>query len=165
MADLQNIKFLGYGTTNAEQAAFALGFAAAAHRGQTYQQGDRSVPYVLHVRDVASVFATGELFVPAVLHDVLENTPVTPFEIEELFGEEVLTIVLALTRNKSETYFEYIERLGHNRKAVLIKRADIGYNALWAASTPGKEGLLSRYRIADAYLEKLVVEDRRKRGF
>lgn len=39
--------------------------------------------------------------VGAVLHDTIEDTNTTPVEIKSLFGEEVLSLVLEVTNDKS----------------------------------------------------------------
>lgn len=78
---------------------FAIGFATAAHMGQTRKYtGD---PYVVHPIAVAEmVYAKGgdhEQVVAALLHDVVEDTGMTITDIESVFGMETATLVEELT--------------------------------------------------------------------
>ncbi|MBN2090693.1 bifunctional (p)ppGpp synthetase/guanosine-3',5'-bis(diphosphate) 3'-pyrophosphohydrolase [candidate division KSB1 bacterium] len=88
--------------------ARALRFAANAHQGQKYPGTD--LPYLMHVSLVsAEVMAAlsyeperdGNLAVQcALLHDVIEDTPVTPAQLKVEFGERVALGVLALTKDE-----------------------------------------------------------------
>ncbi len=78
----------------------ALAFAARAHSGQ-HRTGNRD-PYVNHVIEVAQMVASVEpddaaLIAACVLHDVLEETPVTADELRTRFGNAVTAIVLDVT--------------------------------------------------------------------
>lgn len=44
----------------------------------------------------------------AYLHDVLEDTSVTVDELRNMFPNEIVDGVIALTHRKDESYFEYI---------------------------------------------------------
>jgi (p)ppGpp synthase/HD superfamily hydrolase len=62
----------------------------------------------------------------AMLHDIVEDTPLTVAVIERLFGKEVADAVDAITRRAGEDYLrEYIPRVNANRMARVVKRADI----------------------------------------
>lgn len=85
-------------------SAAAFAFAAAAHGNQLY--GDR--PYVSHLADVADIVNNVlpddvtdndrlTLFIAAILHDVVEDTPVTIDLVEQYFGAEVADIVGRVT--------------------------------------------------------------------
>lgn len=64
--------------------------------------------------------------VAALLHDTVEDTPVTLETIEETFGTEVRSLVEGLTRRKeSESYSEYVARAGSCWKTRWIKMADL----------------------------------------
>lgn len=91
----------------------ALEFAAARHRSQFRKGEDRS-PYINHPIQVANLLVNdaGEkdpaLVSAAILHDVIEDT-VETFEekqelirlIREIFGEEILSLTLEVTDDKS----------------------------------------------------------------
>jgi (p)ppGpp synthase/HD superfamily hydrolase len=73
----------------------AIEFAARAHAGQ-YRKGTR-LPYILHPLAVAKILieceCAVEVVVAALLHDTIEDTPVTAAEIQERFGAAVARMV------------------------------------------------------------------------
>jgi GTP diphosphokinase / guanosine-3',5'-bis(diphosphate) 3'-diphosphatase len=88
-------------------------FAAVRHRTQFRKGADKS-PYINHPIEVAALLANdaGEknpaLLAAAILHDVIEDTVETSGEKQELiermtsvFGEEIISIVLEVTDDKS----------------------------------------------------------------
>jgi len=96
----------------------AIEFATKAHSGQ-YRKGTR-IPYITHPLNVAKIlieFMCPEpVIVAGILHDTLEDTPVTFDEIRDLFGNEVADLVDAVSEpNKSDYTWE-------NRKAHTLKR-------------------------------------------
>jgi guanosine-3',5'-bis(diphosphate) 3'-pyrophosphohydrolase len=82
----------------------ALLFAARAHREQERKgSGD---PYVNHLIEVAELLVRvagvtdADVLCAAVLHDVVEDTRVSPSEVETAFGSRVRLLVEALTDDK-----------------------------------------------------------------
>jgi len=77
----------------------AIGFAARAHQGQRRKIGD--LPYIAHPMAVAMILQRmdcDETIVAAgLLHDTVEDTPVTLAEIRRQFGDEVSDIVAGCT--------------------------------------------------------------------
>jgi len=76
----------------------AIAFAATAHREQVRKYTGE--PYILHPLEVLRFLpaeATQQMKIAAVLHDVVEDTPVTLEEIKGLFGWEVELYVDHLT--------------------------------------------------------------------
>ena len=77
----------------------AIAFAALAHAGQVRKYTGE--PYVVHPIEVMTLVhlhgGTEEMKVAAVLHDVLEDTAVSPREIERRFGSLVLSYAQGLT--------------------------------------------------------------------
>src|SRR5208337_5544088 len=75
----------------------AIAFAARAHAGQLDKCG---VPYILHPLAVMDAVKNhGRLTqIIAVLHDVVEDTPVTLDEIRTEFGDEVADGVASVSR-------------------------------------------------------------------
>ena len=66
----------------------------------------------------------------AVLHDVIEDTPVTAEELRrEGFDEAVLAAVECLPHRKGETYADYVVRCKGNVIARRVKLADLEDNA------------------------------------
>lgn len=78
----------------------AIAFAAKAHAGQRRKY--RAVPYIVHPIHVMEILATvtdrEDMWTAAVLHDVVEDTPVTADEIEEVFGTSVAAMVVGMTK-------------------------------------------------------------------
>jgi (p)ppGpp synthase/HD superfamily hydrolase len=101
----------------------------AAHEGQLDKCGR---PYYLHPLRVAMrlMQCTPEERHAALLHDVVEDTPVTTEALRAMgYGDEVLELVDLLTRRKpaGESHNQYIERLARsgNVKALRVKLADV----------------------------------------
>lgn len=83
-------------------------FAAKAHEGMM-RKGSR-IPYIYHPMEVALIVAMltddPEIIAAAYLHDVLEDTSVTPKELEQEFGKRVLSLVQAESEDKTLTWRE-----------------------------------------------------------
>nr|MBQ6739852.1 bifunctional (p)ppGpp synthetase/guanosine-3',5'-bis(diphosphate) 3'-pyrophosphohydrolase [Synergistaceae bacterium] len=122
------------------QLGRAFVFAAKAHAEQKRKSGE---PYVIHVLNAALILAGMKLdlasLTAALLHDVLEDTPVTPVELSEQFGEEVVTLVDGVTKlgklpfKSAQNYqAENIRKMfivmAHDIRVVLIKLADRLHN-------------------------------------
>ncbi len=77
----------------------ALIFAARAHSNQHRKGTD--VPYITHPVALAVMLiemgCSDELIVAALLHDVIEDTPVTLSEVEAEFGSRVAELVWGVT--------------------------------------------------------------------
>ena len=82
-----------------DQVQKAYNLAVEAHAGQKRASGE---DYVNHVVEVATLLAQFKLdtasLVSALIHDVVEDTPVTLTDIEEDFGYEVGQIVDGVTK-------------------------------------------------------------------
>ena len=99
------------------------------HKGQIYPRRDCDWPYVTHCIAVAEPFAGDAIMEDAaLLHDVVEDTDATLDGIEDQFGADVAALVGTLTRRETETYAEYIERVGRDPRARQIKLVDLAYN-------------------------------------
>ncbi len=119
----------------------AIAFATAAHAGQ--KRKFTGEPYIVHPLRVMSLISTvsrvtPEMVAAAVLHDVLEDTPVDIKSLRAAFDFEVAQLVVELTkppavlaiRNRGERAVAEAARLGKvRRQAQTIKFADIIDNA------------------------------------
>jgi hypothetical protein len=123
----------------------ALLYAAAAHR-QQLRKGT-SVPYLSHLLGVASIVLTyggdEDQAIAGLLHDTVEDCGAEhEAVINELFGSEVLRIVLACTdsrvangqakagwRERKEQYLQHLRELPHGDPALLVSCADKLHNA------------------------------------
>ena len=79
-------------------------FASKAHEGMCRKGTD--IPYIVHPMEAgaiaASVTSDKEIIAAAILHDTLEDTSVTPLEIEREFGKEVLRLIESDSEDKRE---------------------------------------------------------------
>lgn len=104
----------------------AIEIAAAAHAGQVDKAGQ---PYILHpIRVMLHVSSDFERMA-AVLHDVVEDTPVTLQQLTDSgFPAEVVAAIEALTKRPGETRLQAAARAASNPIARAVKLADNAEN-------------------------------------
>ena len=82
----------------------AIETATAAHHGSYRKSTD--IPYILHVMEAAVIVGTmttdPEVLAAAVLHDTVEDTPLTIEDIRAQFGNRVAALVADESENKRE---------------------------------------------------------------
>jgi GTP pyrophosphokinase len=105
----------------------AYDFSLKHHQGQTRASGE---PYLIHPLEVALVLADMKLDSTAIsaglLHDAIEDTPVTHEDIRREFGEQVVHIVEGVTKIDKIDMASREERQAENvRKMVLAMVDDI----------------------------------------
>src|SRR5512136_2742574 len=105
------------------------GYVASAkyHKGQVRMNGE---PYLTHPLEVANILAELKLDVVTVtaglLHDVLEDTLITPEELRKQFGEEVYQIVDGVTKISQIQFTSRHQKQAENfRKMLLAMIGDI----------------------------------------
>lgn len=80
----------------------AIKFATDAHSGM-FRKGTK-IPYIVHLLEAASIAATmtidEEVIAAAVLHDMIENTPVCEEQLLLEFGSKITQLVCADSENK-----------------------------------------------------------------
>lgn len=104
----------------------ALDLASWKHRDQKDKAGK---PYFGHISRVSNACKTSPAKVVALLHDVIEDTDVTPEQMEELgFSEYIIKAVLCLTHQEGESYEDFIKRAAKNPIAREVKIADLEDN-------------------------------------
>ena len=104
----------------------AAEIATKAHEGQTDKSGK---PYIGHVMRVSSGCKTQKSKVIALLHDVVEDTPVTPDELRaEGIPTDIVEAVLILSRRQGEEYEQYINRVAPHPLCREVKIADLEDN-------------------------------------
>ena len=104
----------------------AFEFAYQLHQGQYRKSGE---PYICHPIAVSGLLRDlggGSAMIAAgFLHDVVEDTPVTPEEIEQMFGSEVRQLVEGVTKLSkfSETFSSKTERQAENFRRMFLAMA------------------------------------------
>lgn len=82
----------------------AIVFATKAHEGQ-YRKFS-NIPYILHPLEVATIIATmtddADTIAAGLLHDTVEDTPVTPEQIRDTFGSHIYQLVMSETEDKMD---------------------------------------------------------------
>ncbi len=112
----------------------AVAFAADKHRNQRRKDAEAS-PYINHPIALANVLANEggvqdvTVLCAAVLHDTIEDTETTADELRAMFGEQVASVVLEVTDDKSLQKAvrkqQQIEHAPHiSPQAQLVKLAD-----------------------------------------
>lgn len=127
-----------------------LDFATAAHAGQKRKYTDQD--YITHPIEVARIVkeqgGDDNMIYAALLHDVLEDTPVTHAELRTILhnilsiqsAEDVLSLVVELTdvytkedfpdmNRKLRKEFEALRLAYVSGRVKAIKRADIEHNS------------------------------------
>jgi (p)ppGpp synthase/HD superfamily hydrolase len=134
----------------------AIAIAASAHEGEVDKAG---APYILHPLRMMLSVDTTEARMAAVLHDVVEDTPVTLEQLrKEGFPGPVIAAVEALTKRDEEDYEAFIRRAGSHPIARKVKLADLRDNSdlsRIAQPTERDRQRLEKYRAAIQYLERL----------
>ncbi|HIV16047.1 MAG TPA: bifunctional GTP diphosphokinase/guanosine-3',5'-bis pyrophosphate 3'-pyrophosphohydrolase [Candidatus Avisuccinivibrio pullicola] len=106
-------------------AAFVM--ADKAHDGQKRASGE---PYIIHPVAVATIIAQMHLdtesIAAALLHDVVEDTPLGDKEITATFGKTVCDLVEGVTKLDKLRFHDYREAQAENfRKMILAMTRDI----------------------------------------
>ena len=104
----------------------AIAIAAEAHAGQVDKAGQA---YILHPLRVMLRMASEHERMAAVLHDVVEDTPVSLQRLtEEGFPPEVVAAVDALTKRAGESRIDAARRAAADAVAREVKLADNAEN-------------------------------------
>ncbi len=151
--------YLDASQIHAIEEAFLL--AKQAHEGQKRHTGE---PYITHPVAVALVLAQMRMDPPtimaAILHDVIEDTPVEKHELVEKFGKEVADLVDGVTKltqiefesraqAQAENFRKMVMAMAKDIRVILVKIADRLHNMRTLGSLPPKK----RRRIAKETLE------------
>ncbi|EFX37397.1 HD domain-containing protein [Streptococcus infantis] len=114
-------------TTEQSIVDLALSIARKAHEGQLDKAG---VDYIEHPIYVASQVDTEEEKAVALLHDVIEDSPVSAEGLLQAgLPETVVTAVQVLTKKKEQDYQTYLETVKKNPLARLVKLSDLKHNS------------------------------------
>jgi GTP diphosphokinase / guanosine-3',5'-bis(diphosphate) 3'-diphosphatase len=104
----------------------AIEIAARAHAGQVDKGGH---PYILHPLRLMLTLTDPQQRIAAVLHDVVEDTPVTLEDLRaEGFADDIVNAIAALTKTKGESRLQAATRAAANPIARAVKLADVKDN-------------------------------------
>jgi len=105
----------------------ALQLVIEQFRGMTDKDG---APYVLHCLRVMMGVTDPLAQQVAVMHDLVEDTPITLDELRQRgFVEEVVEAVALITHSPPDSYADYVVRLKPNTLARVAKLSDLRDNA------------------------------------
>jgi GTP pyrophosphokinase len=131
-----------------ERVRAAAEFGAAAHQGQRRISGE---PYITHPVAAAEILADlhldADTLVGAILHDVIEDTPIAKSEIAQRFGDDVAEIVDGVTKldqirfkNREEAQAENFRKMllamVRDLRVILVKLADRTHNLRTISALP-----------------------------
>ena len=164
-----------------ERVRTAAEFGAAAHQGQTRVSGE---PYITHPVAAAVILADlhldADTIVGAILHDVIEDTPIAKSDIAARFGNDVAEIVDGVTKldqirfkNREEAQAENFRKMllamVRDLRVILVKLADRTHNLRTIeALAPAKRRQIARETLdiyapvaerLGLYAMKLELED------
>ena len=115
-------------------------FAKAAHENQKRASGEE---YFCHPCSVAQILSDlgldAQAIAAAFLHDVIEDTPVSEGDIKKEFGDEVLDLVLGVTKlekieftskeeEQAENFRKIFVAMAKDIRVIIIKLADRLHN-------------------------------------
>lgn len=137
-----------YDADKAELLDHILTFADCKHKGQTRASGE---PYIDHPVAVADILLDlgldSDAVGAAILHDTIEDTSATESELYSLFGEEITTLVMGVTKLAKYTFSSKEDEAAENFRrmyfamakdirVILIKLADRLHNMRTIFSKP-----------------------------
>jgi GTP pyrophosphokinase len=129
-----------YSEAEANKIDEAFAFAFNAHNGQLRKSGEA---YIIHPIAVAKILIgfgmDYQSVIAALLHDVVEDTPVTSEDVKKLFGEQVALLVEGVTKlgkvplaSREEQQAENLRKLllamSEDIRVIIIKLADRLHN-------------------------------------
>lgn len=140
-----------------EQVFEAYRYAYKAHEGVVRKTGE---PYITHPVSVACILADLHMDVPtilaALLHDVVEDTPITTLDIKEKFGLQVAELVDGVTKldkiefqsaseAQAENFRKMLLAMSQDVRVILVKLADRLHNMqTLEAMRPEKQKLIAK---------------------
>lgn len=154
----------------------AISFARSAHAGQLRLSGGDFISHslaVLQILQSASNDLPVSAYKAAILHDTMEDSKVTRAEIKSSFGEEIATVVTALTRsacrgrahdpaNEKKYIRQLISANKHHPFVLLIKLADRLHNLETSQYLPLDRQQILFENTSKIYLPVFIAEEHRQ---
>jgi GTP pyrophosphokinase len=132
-------------------------YAFKAHDGVVRKTGE---PYIMHPVSVACILAELHMDMPtilaALLHDVVEDTPITASDIKDIFGQQVAELVDGVTKldkiefqsasvAQAENFRKMLLAMSQDVRVILVKLADRLHNMqTLEAMKPEKQRLIAK---------------------
>jgi len=131
-----------------ERVQAAYDFAFQAHDGQRRRSGE---PYITHPVAVADLLADlrldAQTLIAAILHDVMEDTPIAKDEITTRFGAEVAELVDGVSKldqiqfksrreAQAESFRKMLLAMVRDIRVIMVKLADRTHNMRTLGSMP-----------------------------
>jgi GTP pyrophosphokinase len=114
-----------YNQADKELLLRAYKYAEKMHENQKRASGE---PYFIHPCSVAEILVDLGLDAPTVaaafLHDVIEDTPATPEDVRQQFGDEVLTLVDGVTKLEKIQFQTHEEEDAENFRKIFVAMAN-----------------------------------------
>ena len=105
----------------------ALKLCFEAHKDQLDKSG---LPYVFHPFHLAEEMKDEDTTVVALLHDVVEDSDLTPDDLKAHgFSEKVIEAVALMTHAPATPYMDYVAKIKTNPIAKAVKLADLRHNS------------------------------------
>ncbi|OAI13629.1 (p)ppGpp synthetase [Methylomonas lenta] len=139
----------------------AYHFSAGAHSGQFRKSGEAYICHPVSVAiSLASMHMDAHGIMAAILHDVIEDTPISKEELAEQFGPEVAVLVDGVTklskidsRTRAEAQAENVRKMflamAQDLRVIVVKLADRLHNMQTLGNMPSDK----KRRIAKETLE------------
>ncbi|MDQ6748415.1 MAG: RelA/SpoT family protein, partial [Candidatus Dormibacteraeota bacterium] len=143
---LRRADYLNEGDVALLTKAYAT--ASKAHTDQNRLSGEKYIQHPLEVADIlAGLRLDGETLATAILHDVVEDTYVTPADLQRDFGPEISRLVAGVTKldkismasaekAEAENIRKMLVAMAEDIRVVLIKLADRLHNMRTVAALP-----------------------------
>ena len=132
-------------------------YAFEAHDGVVRKTGE---PYIMHPVSVACILAELHMDMPtilaALLHDVVEDTPISTSDIKDMFGQQVADLVEGVTKldkiefqsasqAQAENFRKMLLAMSQDVRVILVKLADRLHNMqTLEAMKPEKQRLIAK---------------------
>ena len=123
-------------------------FAEQAHRDQRRRSGEAYVGHPVAVADILTTMKMDDASIcAALLHDTVEDTPVTLEDVEQIFSKEIADLVDGVTKlskirfrskeeRQAENFRKMLIAMSRDIRVILVKLADRTHNMRTLASLP-----------------------------
>ena len=104
----------------------AYKFAEETHRNQSRRSGEPYFNHILATGETLNEWGLDDVTIAAgLLHDVIEDTPVTEEELRSKFGEEITFLVHGVTKVGGVKYRGHEKQVENLRKMILAMAEDL----------------------------------------